>query len=164
MSGMPSTGPGAPKSPPETPVSLHPGLAFGTWAACAATCAVAAWLCAPLGLLKPEVSVSATLGSLLSSTIMLVGLLAMGPWACRTPSAWSTRWLAATVIRFVSTPFLALLLYSRPPSAEGFLLAVAGTYLVSLAVETAVVAKSVLAAAVASERRSSTPEPPQPTP
>jgi hypothetical protein len=105
-----------------------------------------------MGLLKSEVSVSATLGALLASVIMLLGLLAMGPWAARTPSAWSTRWLAATVIRFVTTPFLALLLYSLPPSAEGFLLAVAGTYLVSLAVETAVIAKSVLAAAVASER------------
>lgn len=164
MSATPSTGPGASKLPPESPVTLHPGLAFGTWAACAATCAAAAWLSAPLGLLKPEVSFSATLGSVLSSTIMLVGLLAMGPWACRTPSAWSTRWLAATVIRFVTTPFLALLLYSRPPSAEGFLLAVAGTYLVSLAVETAVVAKSVLAAAVASERRQAPSDPTQPRP
>ena len=139
--------------PPETPVSLRPGLAFGTWAAATVVCAGVAYACAPLNLLKPEVSFSAVLGSLLVSAVMLVGLLAMGPWASRTPSAWSTRWLAATVIRFISTPFLALLLYSRPPSAEGFLLAVAGTYLVSLAVETAVIAKSVLAAAVASERR-----------
>ena len=152
------------KLPPETPVSLHPGLAFGTWAATAAACAAAAFACGPLGILKPEVSFSAVLGSLLASAVVLVGLLAMAPWASRTPSEWSTRWLAATVIRFISTPFLALLLYSRPPSAEGFLLAVAGTYLVSLAVETAVVAKSVLAAAVASERRSSTPEPPQTRP
>jgi hypothetical protein len=80
---------------------------------------------------------------------MLLGLLAMGPWASRTPSAWSTRWLAATVIRFITTPFLALLLYSRPPSAEGFLLSVAGTYMALLAVETAVVAKGVLSAAAA---------------
>jgi hypothetical protein len=147
--------------PPETPVSLHPGLAFGTWGAATAVCIAVAYLGAPLGLLKPEVSLSATLGALLASFVMLVGLLAMGPWASRTPSSWSTRWLAATVIRFITTPFLALLLYSLPPSAEGFLLSVAGTYLVSLAVETAVVAKSVLAAAVASERRISTPETPQ---
>jgi len=92
---------------------------------------------------------------------MLVGLLAMAPWGTRTPSAWSTRWLAATVIRFVGTPFLALLLYSRPPSAEGFLLAVAGTYLVSLAVETAVVARAVLASVVASERRANASDPQQ---
>ena len=157
-------GSGTSKPPPETPVTLQPGLAFGTWGAVTVACAAAAYACGPLGLLKPEVSVSAILGSLLASTIMLVGLLAMGPWASRTPSSWSTRWLAATVIRFITTPFLALLLYSLPPSAEGFLLAVAGTYLVSLAVETAVVAKSVLAAAVASERRSSTPEPPRTRP
>ena len=149
---------GAPKLPPEVPVTLQAGLAFGTWAAVTVACAAAAYACGPLRLLQPEVSVSATLGSILASTIMLVGLLAMGPWASRTPSSWSTRWLAATVIRFITTPFLALLLYSLPPSAEGFLLSVAGTYLVSLAVETAVVAKSVLAAAVASERRTSTPE------
>ncbi len=147
-------------TPPETPVSLRPGLAFGTWAATSMVCAGAAYLGARIGVLKPEVSFSATLGSLLAAFVMLVGLLVLAPWASRTPSSWSTRWLAATVIRFITTPFLALLLYSLPPSAEGFLLAVAVTYLVSLAVETAVVAKSVLAAAVASERRSSTPQPP----
>ena len=152
---------GASRPPPEVPVALRAGLAFGTWGVVTIACAAAAYACGPLRLLNTEVSVSATLGSLLASTIMLVGLLAMGPWASRTPSSWSTRWLAATVIRFITTPFLALLLYSLPPSAEGFLLSVAGTYLVSLAVETAVVAKSVLAAAVASERRSSTPETPQ---
>ena len=142
-----------PKLPPETPIGMPAGLIFGSWAATATLCAGAAYATASIGLLKAEVSVSATLGSLLVSVIMLLGLLAMAPWAARTPSAWSTRWLAATVIRFITTPFLALLLYSLPPSAEGFLLSVAGTYLVSLAVETAVVARSVLAAAVASERR-----------
>ena len=128
-------------------------MAFGSWSLASVTCVVAAYASGPLGIMSSEVSVSAALGAALSSAIMLVGLLAMGPWAARTPSAWSTRWLAATVIRFVTTPFLALLLYSLPPSAEGFLLAVAGTYLVGLAVETAVIAKSVLAAVVASERR-----------
>ena len=164
MTGPANPVSGGQKPPPETPVALRPGLAFGTWAATAAACAAAAFACGPLSLLKPEVSFSAVLGSILTSFIMLLGLIAMAPWASRTPSEWSTRWLASTVIRFITTPFLALLLYSRPPSAEGFLLAVAGTYLVSLAVETAVVAKSVLAAAVASERRSSTPEPPQTRP
>ncbi len=145
-------------------MALRAGLAFGTWALAAATCAGATFLAGRLGVLKPEVSFSAVLGSLLVSGVMLLGLLAMGPWASRTPSAWSTRWLASTVIRFISTPFLALLLYSLPPSAEGFLLSVAGTYLVSLAVETAVVAKSVLAAAVASERRQAPSDPTQPRP
>ena len=153
MTSSPSTQPTSPRLPPETPVPLNANLAFGTWVLTAIACIGGAYACGPTGLLKSEVSVSATLGAILASAIMLLGLLAMGPWAARTPSAWSTRWLAATVIRFVTTPFLALLLYSLPPSAEGFLLAVAGTYLVSLAVETAVIAKSVLAAAVASERR-----------
>lgn len=141
------------KAPPEAPIAISAGLIFGTWATASALCIGAAFAASTLGLLKSEVSVSATLGAILVSVIMLVGLLAMAPWQARTPSSWSTRWLAATVIRFITTPFLALLLYSLPPSAEGFLLSVAGTYLVSLAVETAVIAKSVLAAAVASERR-----------
>jgi hypothetical protein len=139
--------------PSERPLPLSSGLVFGTWAGSTTVCAAAAFLLGRIGVVKPEVSFSATLGSLLVSLVMLAGLLAMGPWAARTPSSWSTRWLAATVIRFVTTPFLALLLYSSPPSAEGFLLSVAGTYLVSLAVETAVVARSVLAAVVPSERR-----------
>ena len=134
--------------------------AFGSWLAASAAAVVTAWALAPLGLLKPEVSFSAVLGSILSASIMLLGLLAMGPWASRTPSAWSTRWLAATVIRFITTPFLALLLYSRPPSAEGFLLSVAGTYMALLAVETAVVARGVLSAA-ASVSRGSDPPPTQ---
>jgi hypothetical protein len=141
------------KLPPETPISLRPGLIFGSWAGTSALCAGAAFAASKFGLMKSEVSVSATLGSITVSIVMLAGLLAMAPWAARTPSAWSTRWLAATVIRFITTPFLALLLYSLPPSAEGFLLSVAGTYLVSLAVETAVIAKDVLAAVVPSERR-----------
>ncbi|MBM4007600.1 MAG: hypothetical protein FJ292_08620 [Planctomycetes bacterium] len=153
MSDMNAVPSAAGKLPPETPIAMPAGLIFGTWAGTSALCAGAAFAMSPLGLLKPEVSVSATLGSILVSCIMLLGLLAMAPWAARTPSSWSSRWLAATVIRFVTTPFLALLLYSFPPSAEGFLLSVAGTYLVSLAVEAAVVAKSVLAAAAAFERR-----------
>ncbi|MGA1266908.1 MAG: hypothetical protein ACO32J_06995 [Phycisphaerales bacterium] len=131
---------------PEKPVRLHPTAAFGGWAASAAVAAGAAWLGGPAGLWSSEVAISAVLGSALASAVMLVGLLAMAPWGLRTPSEWSTRWLAATVIRFIGTPFLALLLYSRPPSAEGFLLAVAGSYLLSLAVETAVVAQGVLSA------------------
>jgi hypothetical protein len=146
--------------PPESPVRLSPLAAFGSWLAGSAVAVAGAWALAPAGLLKPEVSFSAVLGAILSAAIMLVGLLAMGPWASRTPSAWSTRWLAATVIRFITTPFLALLLYSRPPSAEGFLLSVAGTYLLLLAVETAVVAKGVLSAA-ASISRGSDPPPTQ---
>ncbi len=157
-----NTSPSTPSRPPqEPPIAMPAGLIFGAWAATSVLCAGAAFASSKFGLLKPEVSVSATLGSILASVIMLLGLLAVAPWAPRTASSWSTRWLAATVIRFVTTPFLALLLYSLPPSAEGFLLSVAGTYLVSLAVETALVARSVLAAAVASERRSSTPETPQ---
>jgi hypothetical protein len=133
----------------ERPIRLSPGSAFGSWAGASAGCLLVSWSLGPLGVTKPEVSLSAMLGAGLSAMIMLLGLLAMGPWASRTPSAWSTRWLAATVIRFITTPFLALLLYSRPPSAEGFLLSVAGTYMALLAVETAVVARGVLSAAAA---------------
>ncbi len=146
---------------PEQPVRLNSAAVFGSWALCSVVCAAAPWAGVPLALWKSEVSVSAMLGAILVSCIMLAGLLAMAPWGTRIPSAWSTRWLAATVIRFVGTPFLALLLYSRPPSAEGFLLSVAGTYLVSLAVETAVLARSVLASVVASERRATASDPHQ---
>ena len=146
---------------PEQPVRLNAGSAFISWALCGLVCGAAPWAGQSIGLWKPEVSLSAMLGSILVSCIMLTGLLAMAPWGARTPSAWSTRWLAATVIRFVGTPFLALLLYSRPPSAEAFLLSVAGTYLVSLAVETAVVARSMLASVVASERRVNASDPHQ---
>ncbi len=143
--------------PPESPVRLSPLAAFGSWGAASAGAMLVAWSLGPLGLQTTEVSFSAMLGAILSAAIMLLGLLAMGPWASRTPSAWSTRWLAATVIRFITTPFLALLLYSRPPSAEGFLLSVAGTYLLLLAVETAVVAKGVLSAAAPVSRGSDPP-------
>ena len=140
----------------ETPIRLNFLAVAGSWLLASIGCVGVALMGAPLGLWKMEVSSSAALGVVLASCIMLVGVLILGPWAARTPSEWSTRWLAATVIRFIGTPFLALLLYSRPPSAEGFLLALAGTYLVSLAVETAVIAKAVLASAATSARRIST--------
>jgi len=148
----------------ETPIRLNFLAVAGSWLLASLGCVGAALMGAPLGLWKMEVSSSAALGAVLASCIMLVGVLILGPWAARTPSEWSTRWLAATVIRFIGTPFLALLLYSRPPSAEGFLLALAGTYLVSLAVETAVIARTVLAAASTSARRISTSNsPPDPS-
>jgi len=148
----------------ETPIRLNFLAVAGSWLLASLGCVGAALMGAPLGLWKMEVSSSTALGAVLASCIMLVGVLILGPWAARTPSEWSTRWLAATVIRFIGTPFLALLLYSRPPSAEGFLLALAGTYLVSLAVETAVIARTVLAAAATSARRISTSNsPPDPS-
>jgi len=148
----------------ESPVRLNFLAVAGSWLLASVGCVGAALIGAPLGLWKTEVSSSAALGASLAACIMLVGVLILGPWASRTPSEWSTRWLAATVIRFIGTPFLALLLYSRPPSAEGFLLALAGTYLVSLAVETAVIARTVLAAASTSARRISTSNsPPDPS-
>jgi len=148
----------------ETPIRLNFLAVAGSWLLASLGCVGAALMGAPLGLWKLEVSSSTALGAVLASCIMLVGVLILGPWAARTPSEWSTRWLAATVIRFIGTPFLALLLYSRPPSAEGFLLALAGTYLVSLAVETAVIARTVLAAASTSARRISTSNsPPDPS-
>ena len=148
----------------ETPIRLNFLAVAGSWLLASVGCVGAALMGASLGLWKMEVSSSAALGAVLASCIMLVGVLILGPWAARTPSEWSTRWLAATVIRFIGTPFLALLLYSRPPSAEGFLLALAGTYLVSLAVETAVIARTVLAAASTSARRISTSNsPPDPS-
>ena len=148
----------------ETPIRLNFLAVAGSWLLASVGCIGGALMGAPLGLWKMEVSSSAALGAILASCVMLVGVLILGPWAARTPSEWSTRWLAATVIRFIGTPFLALLLYSRPPSAEGFLLALAGTYLVSLAVETAVIARTVLAAASTSARRISTSNsPPDPS-
>jgi hypothetical protein len=148
----------------ETPIRLNFLGVAGSWLLASIGCVGGALLGAPLGLWNTEVSSSAALGAILASCVMLVGVLILGPWAARTPSEWSTRWLAATVIRFIGTPFLALLLYSRPPSAEGFLLALAGTYLVSLAVETAVIARTVLAAASTSARRISTSNsPPDPS-
>lgn len=144
----------------ETPIRLNFLAVAGSWLLASVGCVGAALMGASLGLWKMEVSSSAALGAVLASCIMLVGLLILGPWAARTPSEWSTRWLAATVIRFIGTPFLALLLYSRPPSAEGFLLALASTYLVSLAVESAVIARTVLASAATSARRISTPNSP----
>jgi len=74
-----------PKLPPETPIGMPAGLIFGSWAGTATLCAGAAYATASIGLLKSDVSVSATLGSLLVSVIMLIGLLAMAPGRLERP-------------------------------------------------------------------------------
>jgi len=138
------------KLPDEKPIQLRARLFFVVWFFTLLISFACCFVPALFDLWKFEVSISAAFGTILIAIIMLAGLFALAPWATRTPSSWGTRWLASTVLRFICTPFLALLLYSRPPSAEAFLLSVAATYLFMLAAETAVLAKSVLATVASS--------------
>lgn len=86
----------------------------------------------------------AAAGSLVAASTALLGVLILRPSLERPASDWMTSWLAATVVRLLLTPLLALSLYSALSlPGKPFLLAVAGTYLVCLFAETAVLARAV---------------------
>lgn len=87
---------------------------------------------------------AAALGAAVSAATALLGVAILRPSAERPASDWMTSWLAATVVRLLLTPLLAVSLYSALSlPGKPFLLAVAGTYLACLFAETAVLASAV---------------------
>lgn len=122
-----------------------------------ASVAVAAWLGGRLA----DSAGAAALGGVVSAATALLGVAILRPSVERPASDWMTAWLAATVARFLLTPLLAVSLYSALPlPGTPFLLAVAGTYLACLAVETAWLARSVGSALNHSAPRRGTTLPP----
>ena len=83
-------------------------------------------------------------GTAVTLAVTLVGLLIMGPWKTRSIESWMSFWLGATVLRLLSTPVVAYLLYSATSrSLTPFMLSVAISYLVILFSEAGVLALSV---------------------
>jgi len=126
-------------------------------AVAAGSIGVAAWLGGRLA----DAAGATALGAATSAASILLGVLVLRPSVERPASDWMTSWFASTVIRFLLTPLLAVSLYSALPlPGKPFLLAVAGTYLACLAVETVVLARSVSDALRRSAPSRGTPLPP----
>lgn len=82
----------------------------------------------------------------IATAAAIAGVFVISPWKPRAMIDWMTMWLAATVFRLFVTPIAAYLLYSAASSAlaaKPFWLAVAVTYLATLFVEAAVLARHV---------------------
>jgi hypothetical protein len=138
MTADPPTTPATAAREPRFAVSAA-ALLGGVLAAAAGSAAAAALVASAVG---AEVG-AALLGAGAAGVVALLGAAILRPARVRAVSDWLTLWLAATVARMLLTPLLAVLLYSALPlPAKAFFLAVAGSYLACLAVETAVLARS----------------------
>lgn len=105
---------------------------------------VAAGVAFAIGERLAQAGGAAALGATVSAATALLGVAILRPSAERPASDWMTSWLAATVVRLLLTPLLAVSLYSALSlPGKPFLLAVAGTYLACLFAETAVLARAV---------------------
>jgi hypothetical protein len=94
--------------------------------------------------LGPQVFATGMLGIAVVTVIAIAGVLVMTPWKPRPVVDWMTMWLAGTVFRMLVTPIAAFLLYSALSHAlavKPLVLSVAATYLCTLLVEAAVVAR-----------------------
>lgn len=80
----------------------------------------------------------------IAAAIANAGIFIMTPWKKRPIADWMNMWLLATIFRMLGTPTAAYLLYSAASpalTAKPFGLAVALTYIVTLFVEAAALAK-----------------------
>lgn len=92
----------------------------------------------------PDPVRSSLLGSAVSVTVALAGILLLQPWRTRPAGTWALLWLAGTVGRLLAMPLVGLAVYSATPvRQEAFLLSLAGTYLACLAAEVAVSARGI---------------------
>lgn len=83
-------------------------------------------------------------GVAITAVMAVGGVLIMTPWKKRPIADWMNMWLLATVFRMLGTPTAAYLLYSAASSAlaaKPYGLAVALTYIATLFVEAAALAK-----------------------
>lgn len=120
---------------------ISPWLLFGVTAAVAAGSISVAY---GVGQRLADAGGAAAFGAAVSFATAMLGIAILRPSAERPASDWMTSWLAATVVRLLLTPLLAVSLYSALSlPGKPFLLAVAGTYLACLFAETAVLARAV---------------------
>jgi hypothetical protein len=81
--------------------------------------------------------------------LAVAGVLVLSPWRQRAIADWMTMWLAATVFRLLVTPVFVYLIYSAASvslPAKPLGLSVALTYLATLFIEAAIIARHVNAA------------------
>ena len=96
----------------------------------------------------PELA-SGLAGIAVAAVMGVLGVVIMTPWRARPMADWMNLWLLATVFRMLGTPAAAYLLYSAASptlAAKPFGLAVALTYIATLFVEAAALAKHLKAA------------------
>lgn len=144
MSEPTSAAPGGVSSNPldrEPRFRISPWLLFGVTAGVAGVSIAVAY---GVGQRLAEAGGAAALGASVSFATAMLGIAILRPSVERPASDWMTSWLAATVVRLLLTPLVAVSLYSALPlPGKPFLLAVAGTYLACLAAETVVLARAV---------------------
>lgn len=83
-------------------------------------------------------------GAAIMGVLALNGVLIMTPWKPRAFADWMTVWLAATVFRMLVTPSIVFLIYSATSEtlpAKPLGLSVALTYMATLFVEAAIIAR-----------------------
>ncbi|HWB18694.1 MAG TPA: hypothetical protein VG711_00215 [Phycisphaerales bacterium] len=81
------------------------------------------------GLLDARDNVGCMVGIGVTGLIAFLSIFAISPWKIRPISLWASAWLGATVIRFLTTPIAAYLLYSASHvNAKALALSVAITY------------------------------------
>lgn len=139
----PATSSGGTTSPQdrEPRFRVSPWLLLGTTLGASIAAAAAAFAIAER---LTDAGGAAAIGAAVSAATALLGVAILRPSAERPASDWMTSWLAATVVRLLLTPLLAVSLYSALSlPGKPFLLAVAGTYLACLFAETAVLARAV---------------------
>ena len=115
------------------------------WMALAAMLVAALWSAAvAVGTLGTPTLTTGMMGIVITAFIALAGVLVMTPWKPRLIADWMTMWLAGTVFRMLLTPIAAFLLYSAASHAlavKPLVLSVALTYLCTVLVEAAVLAR-----------------------
>lgn len=119
----------------------------------AAVVSIGAWPVAGLFVdLQPGWLLWGALGGVISSVVGGAGLLILGPWKPRRSGDLPTLWLASTTGRILAIPAVAFLIYSaaRPPDRP-FVVGLAASALVLLAVEVPIIAKAMLAQIEADE-------------
>lgn len=83
-------------------------------------------------------------GIAVAAVVALAGVLIITPWKPRPIADWMNMWMLATVFRMLGTPTAAYVLYSAASpalAAKPFGLTVALTYIATLFVEAAALAK-----------------------
>ena len=131
---------------------LPVGLLAVGWLA-ASMISIGAWPLVGLFVeLEPGWVLWGSLGGAISSVVGGAGLLILGPWKPRRSGDLPTLWLASTTGRILAIPAVAFLIYSaaRPPDRP-FVVGLAASALVLLAVEVPIIAKAMLAQIEADE-------------
>ena len=139
----------------EEPLYRLPAGLLGLGWLISALIGVGGWFVASLIVdLQPGWLEWGVVGGLVSAVVGGLGLLVIGPWKARRSGDLPTLWLASTTGRLLAIPAVAFVIYSaaRPPDRP-YVIGLAASALVLLAIEVPIIAKSMLSQIDADEAR-----------